>query len=118
MRTSVVTALVCIAFGQATPPVIVAEVNSNGIIGAKLADECLLPNERLPVCNRLHNLLIRSRSFRTIRTDGIGHTALPTPTAAAQAMPPELLPRKRAAENTQDIKLSPPIANPPRIQTD
>ena len=119
MKHSIVTALVsfavcCVAFGQAPAPSgIGAEVHNDRSIRAKFAER-LQSTARSPVCN----LLMRNRPFRTVRTDGIAYTDPPTPTAAAQAMPPESVSIERAAESTQEIKLSPPVANPLRVPID
>jgi len=116
MKHSIITVLFlfavsCVAFGQSpTMPASVvlasvAEVHADRSIRAKVAER-FQSTARPPVCS----LLARNRSFRTIRTDGTAYTAPPTPTAAAQAMPPEVVPIERAAESTQDIKLSPPVS--------
>ena len=119
MKQSIIIALVCfafccVAFGQAPAPSgIVAECHSDRSIRAKFAER-LQSTARPPVCN----LLMRNRPFRPVRTDGIAYTAPPTPTAAAQAMPPESVSIERVAESTQEIKLSPPVTNPPRVPID
>jgi len=119
MKQSIIIALVsfavcCVAFGQApAPPGSVAEVHSDRSIRVKFAER-LQSTARPPVCN----LLIRNRPFRPVRTDGIAHTVPPTPTAAAQAMPLESVSIERAAESTQEIKLSPPVVNRSPIPID
>ena len=119
MKHSIVTALIsfavsCVAFGQApVPSGSVAEVHNDRSIRAKFAER-LQSTVRPPVCN----LLIRNRPFRPVRTDATAYTVPPTPTAAAQAMPPESVSIERAAESTQEVKLSPPVVNLTQIPID